>query len=522
MGEARERPTRCGIARHAAPRIPAWIGVGVLALAGCSTPPRAAGEREVQRQVALASAAAGQALDATLTADAAASEARVTSLRAQPLTPAAAVEIALLRSPRVGAAFARLGLSRADLIGATRLPNPTLGGARIGADGAYKTTIDFALGLADLVLLPSRRRLGAAEYARAQRQVTQEMLTLVADVETAWYTAIGARQVATMRDAVAQAAALSAELAQRFFDAGNITPLQLATERAAASQARLEAVRAAVEARTQRLALLRTIGVGQDPAWQLADTLPKPAQPVVDEAALLQLARRQRADLDGSQREVALLDDALQVVRRWRLLGEVRIGGEREREASGEVLSGPTLELALPIFDQGQAGIARAAAQLAASRAALGELELAVGDDVRTALDRWSAAIAAVDEYEKVLVPARQQIVAQQQLRQNFMLIGQFELLLAKQEEYDAWQGYLEAIRDCWIARTDLERAIGGAMPGAASPSPAPDSPSIGPQDLPGMPAAPDLDRKAPDAPDASRGAPGGAPRDAQRKESQP
>jgi outer membrane protein, heavy metal efflux system len=137
------------------------------------------------------------------------------------------------------------------------------------------------------------------------------MLSLVADVETAWYSAVGARQVATLRDAVANAAALSAELAQRFFDAGNISPLQLATERAGASQAKLDAARAAVEARTQRLALLRTIGVGQDPAWTLTDTLPKPAPPQADEAALLELAQRQRADLDGARREVALLDDAL-------------------------------------------------------------------------------------------------------------------------------------------------------------------------------------------------------------------
>jgi cobalt-zinc-cadmium efflux system outer membrane protein len=468
------------------------LGLGALALAGCATPPRADTERAVRDQVAAVSPAVVQGLDGALAGDAGAAEARVAALRAQPLTPQAAVEIALLRSPRVGAAFARLGLSRADLIGATRLSNPTLGAARLSADAGYRSTIDFALGLGDLLLLPTRRRLGAAGFAQTQRVVAQEMLSLVADVETAWYSAVSARQVATMRDAVANAAALSAELAQRFFEAGNVTPLQLATERAGASQAKIEAVRAAVVARTQRLALLRTIGVAQDPAWTLADTLPKPVAPQADEAALVALGQRQRADLDGARREVALLDDALGVARRWRLLGEVRIGGEREREPDGEVLSGPTLELALPIFDQGQAGIARATAQLEASRAALRDLELAVGNDVRSALDRWTTAAVAVEEYGRTLVPAQQAIVAQQQLRLNFMLVGQFELLLAKQQEYDAWQGYLEAIRDYWIARTDLERAIGGALPGAAAPG----APAIGPQDLPGMPAEPDLDRK--------------------------
>ena len=123
---------------------------------------------------------------------------------------------------------------------------------------------------------------------------------------------------------------------------------------------------------------------------------------------------------------------------------------------------------------------------------ALRDLELAVGNDVRVALDRWSTAALVVEEYGRTLVHAQQAIVAQQQLRQIFMLIGQFELLLAKQQEYDAWQAYLEAIRDYWIARTDLERAIGSALPGA----PRPGAPVVGPQDLPGMPADPDLDRR--------------------------
>jgi hypothetical protein len=70
--------------------------------------------------------------------DAAAADTRLAALRARPLTPQAAVEIALLRSPRAGAAFARLGLARADLIGASRPSNPTLGGSRSAPTGSTR------------------------------------------------------------------------------------------------------------------------------------------------------------------------------------------------------------------------------------------------------------------------------------------------------------------------------------------------------------------------------------------------
>jgi len=46
------------------------------------------------------------------------------------------------------------------------------------------------------------------------------------------------------------------------------------------------------------------------------------------------------------------------------------------------------------------------------------------------------------------------------------MLVGAFELILAKQAEYDAYQEYVEAVRDYWVASAELERAVGG-FPGA-------------------------------------------------------
>jgi cobalt-zinc-cadmium efflux system outer membrane protein len=40
-----------------------------------------------------------------------------------------------------------------------------------------------------------------------------------------------------------------------------------------------------------------------------------------------------------------------------------------------------------------------------------------------------------------------------------------------KQGEVDARRGYLESLRDYWIARAELARALGGSLPTAASPT---------------------------------------------------
>ncbi len=77
-------------------------------------------------------------------------------------------------------------------------------------------------------------------------------------------------------------------------------------------------------------------------------------------------------------------------------------------------------------------------------------------------------ARARIAQYQDVLIPQRIATVTSAQQEVNYMLIGVFELLALKQDEYDAYQGYLEAIRDYWLARADLALATGTALPSTA------------------------------------------------------
>ena len=63
-----------------------------------------------------------------------------------------------------------------------------------------------------------------------------------------------------------------------------------------------------------------------------------------------------------------------------------------------------------------------------------------------------------------VLLPQRQRILKETLLHYNAMQKSNFELLLAKEEEQRAAQEMIEALRDYWIARADLEKAAGGPL----------------------------------------------------------
>ena len=107
------------------------------------------------------------------------------------------------------------------------------------------------------------------------------------------------------------------------------------------------------------------------------------------------------------------------------------------------------------------------------ARSRLSALETEIDSSVRFNHARVEAARAVATQFVKYLNPARDLIVQRQQQRENFMFIGQFTLLLAKQQQYDAYQSYLEAVRDYWLARSDLKRATGGTLPSDVQIAPA-------------------------------------------------
>ncbi|CAN5667505.1 TolC family protein [soil metagenome] len=441
--------------------------ISTAAGAGCATLGPDRGRSETDR---LVSSRSNPALEwsQSPTADADAAK-----LRAEPMTPVNAVQMALLRSPRLQQEYARLGLIRADVQQALQLANPRLNAKRLTDEGVSTTTLGLAMPLIDLLVLPTRARLAKADYERAKNEIAASILSVTADVEAGWYEYVGEQQIADMRATVASGMAIAAELAQRFFDAGNVTELQLRQEQAAATQARIDAGRARAEAQRGRLRLNTLIGLsGADADWRVSALLPSPV-PEEDAAGILQdLSTNTNLQLMAARQEVVVMEGALAATRRFRLLGGTEIGYEREKEADGQRLKGPTLNLELPIFNQGQARVARAQALVAQSRARLAELELAAANGVRLGVERVRVLREIVETHRNVLIPQRESVVARSQEQQNYMIIGVFELIQAKRQEYDAYQSYLEAIRDYWLARTELMRAVGARLPSEAMPTP--------------------------------------------------
>lgn len=450
--------------------------VCALLLAGCAAgPPKDAGFGAVQRTTAERTGAVVQ-WDRHSVADAAV-QTSVRAMLAKELTADQAVQIALLNNHNLQATFEDLGIAQADLVQAGLLKNPVFDlGVRVPTRPPSKTYVDInvAEDFINIFFIPARKRLAQAQFEQVQSRVISEVLTLAADTKNAFYACQAAGQLVELRRNIADAVGASATAARRLHDAGNNTDLDLINAEAQDARAKAELAEAQADAAEARERLSDLMGLwGADIDWKIADHLPDLPASEIKPAGLERVALEQRADLAAVRQEIAVQAQVLGFTKETRFLTDANVGAEGERETDGQWRIGPSLSIPVPLFDQGQAAIPRAQALLMQSEQRYWAMAVDVRSQVRAAEVRMRGARTRAMLFRDQVLPLQQQAVEQTQLQYNGMLVGVFQLLQARREQSDAAREYVEALRDYWTARAEMERAIGGRLPDSSIAQPA-------------------------------------------------
>jgi cobalt-zinc-cadmium efflux system outer membrane protein len=155
---------------------------------------------------------------------------------------------------------------------------------------------------------------------------------------------------------------------------------------------------------------------------------------------------------------------ALRLKRSTRYLPGVNLGVNAEQDLDHSWVVGPTLDMEIPLFDQGQPEIARLTAEYRRSLRRFESLAVNIRSEVREARDALIAAREAALYHAQFLLPQNQKLLSETLLHYNAMQVGNYDLLLSKQREQQAEQAAIEALRDYWIARVRLQTAVGGTF----------------------------------------------------------
>lgn len=403
------------------------------------------------------------------------SEAR--SLLQRPLTLSAAVHVALLCNRDLEASFEEIGLAYADVREARMLANPSAD-LEVKFPDRAPTGPLYEWGVAQnflsLLMIPLRSRVARDQLASAQLRAAGGVVRLVADVKIAFYTVQADQAILAKLHSIQEGQSASLSLTQKLQAAGNVPDLNLLREQAAYDRGRLGIALAESEGREHREKLNRLLGAwGADADWKIAGDLHPVPESLPTTKGLESLAVRNRLDLAFARSQLESTVRALGLEKRFRFVGALDFGLAGETDPDRTNLTGPSIHLELPIFNQGQARIARGEAQLRMAQRRFEGLAIEIRSEVREKRDLLLSKHDIAVFYRDELVPVNRQITAQTMLQYNAMLVGAFDAFQARRDDMDAERSLIEATRDYWIARAELEREVGGDL----NPTPIPKKP---------------------------------------------
>jgi outer membrane protein TolC len=442
-----------------------------LALAGCATFSPDGGFNAVGQ---MTKERIGQAPSYQRTpAQADSANARVTSLLNQPLTADSVVEIALLNNRDLQASYADLGIAESDLVRAGRLANPSFRFGRLSNGNATEIDRAVIFDVLALFTMPLARQVEQGRFEQAQLQAAFETVGVAGEARKAFFEAVTAQQLVGYFEQVKEAADASNELARRMVAAGNFNKLAQMREQSFYSDATTQLARAQHRAVAARERLTRVLALsGEQLDFKLPDRLPDlpdaPAEPKHAE----QTAMDKRLDVLMARRSTEATARSLGLTKTTRFINVLNAGYLNKSNSGESRMNGYEIELELPLFDFGNARVARAEATYMRSVNRTAQVAVNARSEVRESYSAYRTAYDLARHYRDEVVPLRKRISDENLLRYNGMLASVFELLADSKDQITAVTGAVEALRDYWVAETNLQAALTGRSPGPAQLAP--------------------------------------------------
>jgi cobalt-zinc-cadmium efflux system outer membrane protein len=390
------------------------------------------------------------------------------------LTVDEAVSVAFLLNAELQVYFEQLEISRSQFVAAATLPNPVAivgvrepGGSLSAFYPGRNVTVGVLQNVIGLLNLPDRRRIARRDLERARLEAASRVTLFGAQVAQAWLEYHAARRIEELRgrsQAIVQTALDNLQASHARSAEGNpataaARAAQLAQQRASLFRYRNQVLRAGVDTATAREKLAQLLGVsGWRDNWSIAGEPPALPSADIDARVLETAGVEKRLDVMAAAGAVDMRLAILAMQRRFRWLNQLDLGLFRDKAIGGTAFSGPNAVVEIPLFDQRQAQLLAADAEL---RSALRNLEVArsrARADIRTHEQEMRFTRALLESYDGAIIPNQQAMALglgspgnpddPERLALRLTMLG-------SQEEQ------VGLLRDYWRARSALALSLG-------------------------------------------------------------
>lgn len=385
-----------------------------------------------------------------------------------PLTMDRAVRIALLNNRNLRATLEEIGIARAGWVEAATLPNPAIDfGIEYPMLGnmANRYVGQFTQDFISLAMKPLKKKIATENLEATKAKVASEVVTVVAEVKKAFITVQADQETLKSMRKVQEAHEGSLDLAKRQREAGNITELSLLQREQKCQEGRLSLSEAEALQVDHREDLNALMGLdGEQTHWKIVSSLAQELPEDSGERHLLKLAENQRLDLQAAYRETRVHAVTLKLTESFRWVPVLDFGVVGERDIDYAFNAGPAFRIELPIFNQGQARLLREQSLLRRSVAKLQGLTCSIRSNVRKDSEKLHLLKERLRLYQQEILPTAKSITESSLRQYNAMQVSAYDLFQARASEFTSQKEYQATLRDYWIIRIDLERAVGGTF----------------------------------------------------------
>jgi len=371
-----------------------------------------------------------------------------------------AVAIALWNNAAYQELLAELGLTRADVIEAAQLTNPSF--STMFPVGVKQWEFTLTVPLEALWLRPLRLAAAQRRSQETANRLVQDGLDLIRDVRVAYADLVLAQDLLQIAVEGAELRGRIAGLADARVRAGSASGLDASTSRIdhMVEEQRAAQLEHEVELARQRLRRLLGMEFTEIAMEPVPPTIPDPA---CDLDALLGEALLGRPDLWAAELAHEAARHRAKLTRRdyfhvAAMLPDANGAGKKGFEA------GPGLQFTVPIFNQNQGAIARADAEVERARRHVVTVRDTIALEVQQAYTRCVQAREALQTWDDRIVPAVEDAVAKAEKAYQAGGTSLLLMLETSRRLLDSQVERAQAAAELRRAAAELERSVGGRV----------------------------------------------------------
>jgi outer membrane protein TolC len=387
------------------------------------------------------------------------------------------VQIALLGNKGLQAAYNELALAETDLIQQSLPPNPTFSISRISGNGASEIERQVVGDILALATLPFRSEIARERFRQAQLRAALATLRLAADVRRTYFQSVAANEMVVLLTDAKSTAESTAQLAKKLGETGSLNKLDQAREQVFYAETTADLASARQEATSARERLTRLMGLwGDSLDFRLPDRLPTLPRRPRSLPGIEADAVGHRIDLQIARMELTALEKALGLTQATRFVTLFDVAGiaKRTQDPEGPPFRerGFDVQFQIPIFDGGEVRVRQAVETYNQAFNLLTEKAVNVRSEARDAYRAYRSTYDIASHYQREILPLRQIITEEMQLRFSSMQIDVFALLTEARQRLASLRAAIDAKRAFWLAQSDLQTAVNGGGSGGARETP--------------------------------------------------